>query len=173
MNPRPSRPSVDRVARRKSRQTHSRAHDALVKAIIGNFAAHFAPNCTLVYASIPRGTPDPARQERLTQLGAMDDVHTPMPDVVLDDSAKDRLFLVDAITGNGQINADRRAKLAQLFANATQHLIYISAFPDRIRMARYILDIAWETEAWAANEPAHLTHFDGQRCLGPYPKATK
>jgi hypothetical protein len=28
--------------------------------------------------------------------------------------------------------------------------------------------MAWETEAWCADEPDHVIHFDGQRFLGPY-----
>ncbi|MFG2407220.1 BsuBI/PstI family type II restriction endonuclease [Streptomyces brevispora] len=29
-------------------------------------------------------------------------------------------------------------------------------------------DLAWETEAWVADAPDHLIHFNGSRFLGPY-----
>lgn len=35
-------------------------------------------------------------------------------------------------------------------------------------MARYLVEIAWETEVWIADSPSHLIHFDGERFLGPY-----
>ena len=37
-------------------------------------------------------------------------------------------------------------------------------------MARYVGEIAWETEVWVADAPSHLIHFNGERFLGPYQK---
>ena len=34
--------------------------------------------------------------------------------------------------------------------------------------ARYVQDIAWETEAWIADNPTHMIHFNGDKFLGPY-----
>jgi hypothetical protein len=42
-------------------------------------------------------------------------------------------------------------------------LVYVTAFPNRAVMARYLADIAWETEVWIADAPSHLIHFDGER----------
>ncbi|WP_260272523.1 BsuBI/PstI family type II restriction endonuclease [Propionibacterium freudenreichii] len=28
---------------------------------------------------------------------------------------------------------------------------------------------AWETEAWVADNPSHMIHFNGSKFLGPYP----
>ena len=35
-------------------------------------------------------------------------------------------------------------------------------------MAKYLSQIAWETEVWVAEAPSHLIHFNGIRFLGPY-----
>jgi type II restriction enzyme len=35
-------------------------------------------------------------------------------------------------------------------------------------MRRYLAQIAWETEAWCADNPTHLIHFNGERFLGPH-----
>lgn len=147
-----------------------REHGALISAVIENFATFFAPGSALVYARDTHGKPSHCNEALLAQLGITVAAHNLMPDVVLNDHSNSRLFLVQTIYGNGPVHAERRKELARLFANATQHLIYVTAFPDRAIMARHVLDIAWETEAWAANEPAHLTHFDGNRLLGPYSK---
>jgi len=148
----------------------SREHGALINAICEYFTAHFAPGSALVYARDTHGKPSHCNEALLAQLSVTVAAHNQLPDVVLNDPSNNRLFLVQTIYGNGPMHAERRKELARLFKNATQHLIYVTAFPDRAIMARHVLDIAWETEAWAANEPAHLTHFDGNRLLGPYSK---
>ncbi|MEN5300450.1 BsuBI/PstI family type II restriction endonuclease [Brucella sp. TWI559] len=35
-------------------------------------------------------------------------------------------------------------------------------------MARYLPEIAWETEVWVSEAPTHLIHVNGVRFLGPY-----
>ena len=62
----------------------------------------------------------------------------------------------------------RHEELAQLFANSSAGLVYVTAFPDRAIMRKYLGDIAWETEVWVADAPTHLIHFNGVRFLGPY-----
>lgn len=47
-------------------------------------------------------------------------------------------------------------------------LVYVTAFPSRALMSRYLGEIAWETEVWVADAPSHLIHFNGARFLGPY-----
>jgi hypothetical protein len=46
--------------------------------------------------------------------------------------------------------------------------VYVTAFPSRAVMSRYLGEIAWETEVWCADAPSHLIHFNGARFLGPY-----
>jgi hypothetical protein len=70
----------------------------------------------------------------------------------------------------------RKQRLAQASAvlvdlglpSATAGLIYVTAFPSRRALQKHFASIAWETEAWVADEPDHLIHFDGSRFLGPY-----
>jgi hypothetical protein len=50
-------------------------------------------------------------------------------------------------------------------------LVYVTAFPNRAIMSRYLGEIAWETEVWVADAPSHLIHFNGERFLGPYSPA--
>jgi hypothetical protein len=61
------------------------------------------------------------------------------------------------------------AELAKLFAGSKAGLVYVTAFPNRSIMGRYLGEIAWETEVWVADAPSHLIHFNGVRFLGPYP----
>jgi hypothetical protein len=47
-------------------------------------------------------------------------------------------------------------------------LVFVTAFPTRKEMKKYLTDIAWETEVWVAEAPTHMIHFNGDRFLGPY-----
>lgn len=92
-----------------------------------------------------------------------------MPDVVLHYTARNWLLLVEAVTSHGPVDGKRYAELTMLFAGTTTAgLIYVTAFPNRAIMARYLPEIAWETEVWVADAPSHLIHFNGERFLGPY-----
>ncbi len=47
-------------------------------------------------------------------------------------------------------------------------LVFVSCFPSRAQMRKYLADIVWETEVWCADNPTHLIHLNGERFLGPY-----
>lgn len=93
-----------------------------------------------------------------------------MPDVVLYYPERNWLLLVESVTSHGPVDANRHEELARLFSTATPGLVYVTAFPNRLNMARYLSEIAWETEVWVADAPSHLIHFNGVRFLGPYKK---
>jgi len=104
----------------------------------------------------------------MTDLGVDVDSHGKMPDVVLHFTAKNWLLLAESVTSHGPVDGKRHAELAKLFAGSTAGLVYVTAFPNRAIMARYLGEIAWETEVWVSDSPSHLIHFNGVRFLGPY-----
>ena len=78
---------------------------------------------------------------------------------------------MESVTSHGPVDPKRQNELAELFVGAQPGIIYVTAFPDRAVMGRYLSDISWETEVWCADAPSHLIHFDGERFLGPYDRA--
>ncbi|MEK9496370.1 BsuBI/PstI family type II restriction endonuclease [Photorhabdus sp. P32] len=104
----------------------------------------------------------------LSGLGVDVDSHGKMPDVVLHYTAKNWLLLAESVTSHGPVDSKRHAELAELFAGSTAGLVYVTAFPNRSIMSRYLGEIAWESEVWVADAPSHLIHFNGVRFLGPY-----
>jgi len=144
-------------------------HSELIRAVIEDFAPRFAPDSVLVYAGDTQDKWGYFDADRLTALGVHVDSHGKMPDVVLHYTEKNWLLLVESVTSHGPVNGKRHAELASLFAESTAGLVYVTAFPNRSLMGRYLGDIAWETEVWVADTPSHLIHFDGVRFLGPYP----
>jgi hypothetical protein len=101
-------------------------------------------------------------------MGVDLDSHGKMPDVVLHDTKRDWLLLMESVTSHGPVDAKRHAELVQLFAGARPGLVFVTAFPNRAVMGRYLSQIAWETEVWVADAPSHLIHFNGERFLGPH-----
>ena len=143
-------------------------HSALIRAIVEDFGPRFAPGSVLVYAGDTGDKRGYFDASVLADLGVTVDLHGKMPDVVLYDTRRNWLLLVESVTSHGPVDGKRHAELAQLFAGAKAGLIYVTAFSTRALMARHLGDIAWETEVWVAESPSHLIHFDGERFLGPY-----
>lgn len=143
-------------------------HSELIRAIIEEFAPRFAPGSILVYAGDTGDKWGYFDAALLSGLGVDVDSHGKMPDVVLHYAKKSWLLLVESVTSHGPVDGKRHSELTQLFSGAKAGLVYVTAFPNRAVMARYLADIAWETEVWVADAPSHLIHFDGERFLGPY-----
>jgi type II restriction enzyme len=78
------------------------------------------------------------------------------------------LVLMEAASSHGPVDSKRYGELRSLFGDASAGLVFVSCFPSRAAMRKYLSDIAWETEAWCADNPSHIIHFNGERFLGPY-----
>ena len=146
----------------------SGAHSELIRAIVEDFAARFAPGSDLIYVGDTGNKWAYFDEARLSALGVQVDSHGKMPDVVLHFAAKGWLLLVESVTSHGPVDGKRHAELAHQFGGSDAGLVFVTAFPDRPTMSRYLSAIAWETEVWVADAPTHLIHFNGQRFLGPY-----
>jgi len=143
-------------------------HSELIRAIIEDFSPRFAPGCVLVYVGDTGDKWGYYDAALLSGLGVDVDSHGKMPDVVLHYTKKNWLLLIESVTSHGPVDGKRHSELTHLFSDAKVGLVYVSAFPNRMVMARYLADIDWETEVWVADAPSHLIHFDGERFLGPY-----
>ena len=143
-------------------------HSELIRAIIENFAPRFAPGSVLVYVGDTGDKWGYFDEDLMAKLGGHVDSHGKMPDVVLYYTEKNWLILIESVTSHGPVDAKRHNELSNLFAESKPGLVYVTAFPNRTIMGRYLGEIAWETEVWVADTPSHLIHFDGTRFLGPY-----
>lgn len=146
------------------------AHSELIKKIIIDFAPRFAPEAEVIYVGDTGDKVGYFQKERLEMFGVKVNKHGKMPDVVLYFGKKDWLLLVESVTSHGPVDSKRHNELASLFKDAKPGLVYITAFPHRGIMSKYLSEISWETEVWCADAPTHLIHFNGERFLGPYEK---
>jgi hypothetical protein len=142
-------------------------HSELIKAIVEDFGARFVPGAQFHAGDTGEkwGYFDAVLLEK---LGVRVDSHGKMPDVVLFYAEKNWLVLIESVTSHGPVGGKRHAELCRLFSGSTAGLVYVTAFPNRSVMGRYLGEIAWGTEVWVADAPSHLIHFDGERFLGPY-----
>jgi len=143
-------------------------HSELIRAVIENFAPRFVPDGILIYAGDTGDKWGYFDAPLLSELGVEVDSHGKMPDVVLFCPRRKWLLLVESVTSHGPVDGKRHTELAHLFADSKAGLVFVTAFPNRTFMGRYLGEIAWETEVWVADAPSHLIHFNGERFLGPY-----
>ncbi len=160
-----------KIAPGRTIQLSPGGHSLLIKAVIEEFAPRFIQGAKLIYAGDTGAKMGYFDQDSLRHLGIEIDRHGKMPDAVFHDSERNWLVLVEAVTSHGPVDGKRHHELMQLFDGAAPGLVYVTAFPTRSGMARYVGQIAWETEVWVADAPSHLIHFDGTRFLGPYPRS--
>ena len=143
-------------------------HGKLIKEIITTFGPLYAPGAEVLYVGDTGSKMGYFDKETFKSLGLTFDSHGKFPDVILYLREKNWLLLIESVTSHGPVDAKRHSELASLFAKSTAGIVYVTAFPDRQTMAKYLGDISWETEVWVADAPTHLIHFNGERFLGPY-----
>jgi hypothetical protein len=143
-------------------------HSQLIMQIISEFAPRFTPDAQVIYVGDTGKKWGYFDTITLKTLGVEVDGHEKMPDVVLHYKKKNWLILVEAVTSHGPVDAKRHNELAKLFSTAKPGLVYVTAFPDRSTMSKYLTEIGWETEVWVAEAPTHMIHFNGDRFLGPH-----
>ncbi|MGW5879015.1 BsuBI/PstI family type II restriction endonuclease [Nocardiopsis terrae] len=140
----------------------------LIKAMVDDFCPRFTPGGEVIYIGDADGSDDHFDEEYLARLGVRIDKHGKIPDLVVYQKDKNWLFLMEAASSHGPVDGKRYDELSHLFSKSKAGLVYVSCFPDRSVMRKYLADLAWETEAWCADTPDHLIHLNGDRFLGPH-----
>ncbi len=142
--------------------------NTLIKAMVEDFCGYYAPGGQLLYVGDADAKWAVFEERALAELGVTVDSHGKMPDLVVYLQDRNWLLLLEAASSHGPVDAKRHGELSHLFADSTAGLVFVSCFPSRAQMRKYLADIAWETEVWCADNPTHLIHFNGDRFLGPY-----
>lgn len=143
-------------------------HSQLIRYIIQEFAPRFAPGSKVLYVG-DTGTKGLIHDiDYMQRLGIHVHERGKMPDAILYSEERNWLFLIESVTSVGPVDGKRHDELRHLFGKSSAGLVFVTAFPNRQQMARFLPDIAWETEVWCADNPSHLIHFNGDRFLGPH-----
>jgi adenine-specific DNA-methyltransferase len=145
-------------------------HSQLIRNIVLEFGPRFAPGAEVIYLGDTGAKEDFFKKARLAELGVTVNRKGKLPDVVLYWSERNWLLLIESVTSHGPVDSKRHNELSTIFTDAKPGLVYVTAFPDRRTMAKYLVDISWETEVWTADAPTHMIHFNGDQFLGPHEK---
>ena len=144
------------------------AHSELIRDILQEFAPRFAPGSRLLYVGDTGNKGVIHDVVSMERLGIHAHERGKMPDAILYREDKGWLYLIESVTSVGPVDGKRHGELVHLFGKATAGLVFVTAFPSRQLMARFLTAIAWETEVWCADNPTHLIHFNGDRFMGPH-----
>lgn len=142
-------------------------HNIVQAAIVKEFAARFAHGSKVLYLGDTANKDLHLDKKALQDLGIPINEHSKLPDVILYDSQKDWLYLIEAVTSHGPVSPKRVIELEELLKECKSGKVYVSAFPDFTEFKKHSTNIAWDTEVWVVDFPEHMIHFNGDRFLGP------
>lgn len=142
-------------------------HNVVQAAIVQDFAARFANGSEVLYLGDTSNKDLYVDKKVLKEIGIPITQHSKLPDVVLFDRKRNWLFLVEAVTSHGPVSPKRVIELEELLKDCKTGKIYVTAFPDFAELNKHSSNIAWETEVWVVDFPAHMIHFNGDRFIGP------
>lgn len=142
--------------------------NVLIKQMIDDFCAYFIPGGEVLYIGDADSKLMHFDEKKLASLGVVVNTHGKLPDLVVYQPQTNWLFLMEAASSHGPVDAKRHGELSALFAGSTAGLVFVSCFPDRAVMRKFLADLAWETEAWCASDPTHMIHLNGDKFLGPH-----
>ena len=143
-------------------------HNELQKAIIEEFLPRFGFGAEVLYVGDTEDKLLYVDRKRLVELDFFELSHDKLPDVLAYSTAKNWLFLVEAVHSVNPMTELRKRSLEALTSACKADIVYVSAFLTRAAFRKFAGDIAWETEVWIAETPDHLVHFNGDKFLGPY-----
>ena len=142
-------------------------HNEVQAAVVEEFAPVFAPGGRLLYIGDTEDKNLYIDNCRLETLRLPVTEHSKLPDIIISDDKREWLFLVEVVTSHGPMSAKRVIELEELTKDCPYGIVYVTAFPNAKEFKKYIDEIAWETEVWLADTPAHMIHFNGDRFIGP------
>lgn len=143
-------------------------HNDLQKAIIEDFLPRYGYGAAVLYVGDTADKYLHLEKKKLEELNFFKISHEELPDVIAYSEKKNWLYLIEAVHSSGPISEIRLLELQKLTKDCKAEIIYVTAFLTRPKFRQFMVEIAWETEVWIADNPDHLVHFNGDKFLGPY-----
>lgn len=143
-------------------------HNDLQKAIIEEFLPRYGFGAEVLYVGDTSDKYLHLEKSKLKELNFFEMSHDELPDIVAYSKEKNWLYLIEAVHSSGPISEIRLIQLQKLTKKCKANVVFVTAFLDRSTFRKFMIDVAWETEVWIADNPDHLIHFNGDKFLGPY-----
>ncbi len=146
-------------------QLSSGGHNVLQKLIVEDFLPRFGMGADVLYIGDTSDKLLYKDDETLEKIGFFTLEHDELPDVVAYCSEKNLLFLIEAVHSAGPMSEIRVRKLKAQLNRCTAIPVFVTAFMTKKSFRAWCADIAWESEAWIADSPDHMIHFNGYKFL--------
>jgi len=140
----------------------------LIKSIIEDFMPRFVPRGVVLYIDDTDHGTGVINPDLMNKLDIKLKPREKAPDIIIWDRTRAWLFLIEAVSTHGPIDVTRKIELKHIFSKQFHQAVLVSCFPSRTVMRRFLSQLAWESEAWCADTPDHMIHFNGNRFMGPY-----
>lgn len=147
-------------------------HNDLQKAIIEEFLPRFGHGCEVLYIGDTADKFLYIDEQKLKELNFFELSHEELPDIVAYSSEKKWLYLIEAVHSSGSISEIRMLELKRLTKDCKADIVFVTAFLTKLAFRKWVMEIAWETEVWVAENADHIIHFNGDKFLGPYISST-
>jgi len=143
-------------------------HNILQKAIIEQFLPRFGSDYIVLYLGDTSNKSLHIEEGELALLNFFELAHDELPDIIAYSKKNNWLYLIEAVHSSGPMSETRVLELKKMLKNCNAELIFVTSFLTRTTFKKWLLDVAWETEVWIADNPDHLIHFNGHKFLGAY-----
>jgi len=143
-------------------------HNVLQKQIIEQFLPRFGSDCVVLYIGDTSNKSLHIEIKELEKLNFFELSHDELPDIIAYSKKNNWLYLIEAVHSSGPMSETRVLELKRMLKDCKAELIFVTSFLTRQEFKKWMLDVAWETEVWIADNPDHLVHFNGHKFLGAY-----
>ena len=143
-------------------------HNVLQKAVIEQFLPRFGSDCCVLYIGDTSNKMLHIEEDELKKLNFFELSHDELPDIIAYSEKNNWLYLIEAVHSSGPMSEIRVHELKKLLNNCKAELIFVTSFLTKSDFRKWVINIAWETEVWIADNPDHLIHFNGHKFLGAY-----
>lgn len=140
-------------------------HNALQRDVVQKFLPLFGFGAEVLYLGDASDRFLVRDEKRLAELGFFVLEHDELPDIIAYSKSKNLMFLVEAVHSSGEMSELRVRKLKGKLAKCKASLVFVSAFATRKDFRKFSANLAWESEAWIAENPDHMIHFNGWKFL--------
>lgn len=149
-------------------------HNRIQKAVVEQFLPLYGYNATVLYIGDTSEKQMHKYSERMKSLGLDIEDRGMLPDIVAFSNDKQWIYLIEAVHSSNPFNPERCIELKRtVLKNCQLGVVFVTAFLSKTDFAKWLPQIAWETEVWIADNPEHMIHFNGDKFLGPHASIPK
>lgn len=149
-------------------------HNKIQKAVIEEFLPIYGYSAKVLYIGDTSNKHMHEYSDQMIKLGLNIKDRGMLPDIVAFSSEKNWLYLIEAVHSSNPLSPERCIELQRsILKDCPYGVVFVTAFLSKKEFAKWLPQIAWETEVWLVDTPQHLIHFNGDRFLGPHEELPK